>query len=34
VVNAHEVELVAERNGNGGGRIYSIAITCEDKLNL
>lgn len=34
VVDAHEVELVAARNGGGRGRVYSIEITCQDKLPL
>jgi extracellular elastinolytic metalloproteinase len=28
VVDAHHVRLRAERSGTGGGRIYTIAITC------
>lgn len=28
VVDAHHVRLRAERSGTGGGRVYSIAITC------
>ena len=34
VVDAHEVELVAARNGGGDGRTYSVRITCKDKLPL
>lgn len=34
VVDAHDVELVAARNGGGNGRVYSIEITCQDKLPL
>ena len=30
VVDGHQVSLRAERNGNGDGRIYTIAITCND----
>ena len=34
VVNAHEVELRASRNGGGDGRVYTVQITCQDKLPL
>ena len=34
VVDAHTVDLQASRNGGGNGRVYSIAITCTDKLTL
>jgi len=34
VVDAHTVELRAARNGGGGGRTYSVEITCTDKLPL
>jgi hypothetical protein len=30
VVDAHHVQLKADRNGNGDGRIYTITITCTD----
>lgn len=30
VVDAHHVQLRAERSGNGNGRIYTITITCKD----
>ena len=30
VLDAHHVQLRAERAGNGNGRIYTIAITCTD----
>jgi hypothetical protein len=34
VVNPHLVSLQAARNGGGDGRIYSVKITCTDKLPL
>jgi uncharacterized protein (TIGR03118 family) len=34
VVNAHEVELPASRDGNGGGQVFTIAINCQDQLPL
>jgi len=34
VVNPHLVSLQAARNGGGGGRIYSVTITCTDQLPL
>lgn len=34
VVDAHHVDLRAERMGSGGGRIYTITINCGDKLPL
>ncbi len=34
ILNAHEVELRAERAGRGDGRIYTITIDCKDSLNL
>jgi hypothetical protein len=34
IVNAHEVELLAERMGSGNGRVYTIQISCKDKLPL
>lgn len=34
VVDAHDVELLASRTGGGNGRIYSVKITCTDKLPL
>ena len=30
VVDAHHVQLRAERSGNGDGRIYTITLTCTD----
>jgi hypothetical protein len=30
VVDAHHVQLRAERAGNGNGRIYTVTITCTD----
>jgi hypothetical protein len=30
IVDAHHVQLLAERNGNGSGRIYTITITCTN----
>ncbi len=30
IVDAHHVELRAERAGNGTGRIYTITVTCTD----
>lgn len=30
VVDAHHVQLRAERSGNGAGRVYTITITCKD----
>jgi hypothetical protein len=30
VVDAHHVLLLAQRLNSGGGRIYTIAITCTD----
>jgi hypothetical protein len=30
IADEHHVQLVADRLGSGNGRIYSIAITCED----
>jgi uncharacterized protein (TIGR03118 family) len=34
VVNAHTVDLVASREGNGNGRVYTVKISCTDKLPL
>lgn len=34
VVDAHAVELLASRNGGGNGRIYTVQISCKDKLPL
>ena len=34
VLDAHHVDLRAERAGTGSGRIYTIAISCQDKLGL
>jgi hypothetical protein len=33
VVDAHHVQLRAERLGNGDGRIYTITITCTNDTN-
>lgn len=30
VVDAHHVQLRAERSGNGNGRVYTITIACKD----
>jgi hypothetical protein len=30
VVNAHQVQLRAERAGGGSGRIYRITVSCTD----
>jgi len=32
VVDAHHVQLRAERSGNGSGRVYTITITCKDSV--
>jgi len=34
VIDAHDVNLRAERAGAGDGRIYTITVTCTDKLGL
>lgn len=34
VVDAHTVELRASRNGGGDGRVYTVEISCKDKLPL
>ncbi len=34
VLDAHHVDLRAERAGTGSGRVYTIAISCQDKLGL
>lgn len=34
VVDAHSVELVAERMGTGNGRTYTITITSTDKAGI
>jgi len=34
VVDAHNVELAASRNGGGDGRLYTVEISCKDKLPL
>ena len=34
VVNAHAVDLRAERAGTGGGRVYTVTINCIDSLPL
>jgi uncharacterized protein (TIGR03118 family) len=34
VLDAHHVDLRAERAGTGNGRVYTIAISCQDKLGL
>jgi hypothetical protein len=31
VLDAHHVQLRAERAGNGNGRLYSVAVTCSDQ---
>jgi hypothetical protein len=33
VVDAHHVQLRAERLGSGDGRIYTITITCTNDTN-
>jgi len=33
VIDAHHVNLRAERSGNNAGRIYTITITCTNNLN-
>ncbi len=33
VIDAHHVQLRAERSGGGSGRIYTITITCTDSAN-
>jgi 6-phosphogluconolactonase len=33
VVDAHEVQLRAERNGNDAGRVYTITVTCTNDTN-
>jgi hypothetical protein len=30
IVDAHHVNLRAERSGTGTGRVYTITITCTD----
>jgi hypothetical protein len=30
IVDEHHVQLLAERNGNGSGRVYTITITCTN----
>jgi len=30
IIDANHVQLLADRNGNGTGRIYTILITCKD----
>lgn len=34
VVNAHTVDLIATREGKGDGRLYTVEISCKDKLPL
>ena len=34
VLDAHTVELLASREGNDNGRIFTISINCKDKLPL
>ncbi|MGA7415039.1 MAG: TIGR03118 family protein [Bryobacteraceae bacterium] len=34
VVDANMVELLASRNGGGNGRVYTVQISCKDKLPL
>jgi hypothetical protein len=33
IVDAHHVQLLAERNGNSFGRSYTITITCTNDTN-
>lgn len=33
IIDAHHVQLRAERAGNGTGRVYTITITCTDSAN-
>jgi hypothetical protein len=33
-VDAHTIDLVATREGNGDGRVYTVEISCKDKLPL
>ena len=33
IVDAHHVQLRAERAGAGGGRVYTITLTCADSAN-
>jgi hypothetical protein len=33
IVDAHHVQLRAERDGNGFGRIYTVTITCTNDTN-
>jgi hypothetical protein len=30
IVDEHHVQLLAERNGSGSGRVYTITITCTN----
>jgi hypothetical protein len=30
IVDAHHVQLLAERDGNGSGRVYTTAISCTN----
>jgi uncharacterized protein (TIGR03118 family) len=34
VIDAHHVNLAAERDGKGSGRVYTITVTATDKLGL
>jgi hypothetical protein len=34
VQDAHHVDLIAERAGSGDGRVYTVTISCQDKLGL
>jgi hypothetical protein len=31
IVDEHHVQLLAERNGSGSGRVYTITITCTNE---
>jgi hypothetical protein len=33
IIDAHHVQLRAERSGKGNGRIYTITVTCKDAAN-
>ena len=34
VVDAHNVQLAASRNGGSDDRLYTVEISCKDKLPL
>jgi hypothetical protein len=34
VLDAHHVDLRAERMGTSSGRVYTVNISCSDKLGL